>query len=272
LLNDSLVRGVRAYDGLDLSASRSAAMSSYKSTTYNERLFSSGGIRSRFHLRRYHWLVARVRELGISAADVLDLGCYDAKTIDFLELSGVSIKHYSGFDANWEGGVEAAFDRWRDRPEVQIRQCVRPEEMILAPGELFDVAICMETLEHVPPSLVEPYLRKISDVLRGYLFVTVPIERGAGFLIKHSVKKLLGIENQEFSLREFVNSTLGRLHRVDRDDHKGFDDRLLVTQIAKYFDILDVGGIWGFGPLTFNFFVGIVAKSRRQGAAPSSRT
>jgi 2-polyprenyl-3-methyl-5-hydroxy-6-metoxy-1,4-benzoquinol methylase len=128
--------------------------------------------------------------------------------------------------------------------------------MILAPGEFFDLAICMETLEHVPPSLVEPYLRKISEVLRGYLFVTAPVERGSGFLVKHSIKKLLGIPDLEFSLREFVNSTLGHLDRFPRDDHKGFDDRLLVTQINKYFDILDMGGIWGFRPLTLNFFVG----------------
>ena len=72
--------------------------------------------------------------------------------------------------------------------------------------EAYDVGICMETLEHIPPDLVEPYSKRLSQVIEGYLFITVPIERGLVFLLKHGAKKVLGMKDDRFDKGEFINS------------------------------------------------------------------
>src|SRR5262252_7830146 len=137
---------------------------------YNERLFS-GGWRSRIHLSRFHWLATQTRLLGKPPMRVLELGCYDGKTIDFLDTPPAK---YLGLDANWEGGLDKACARWKSTTEFEFRFCKRPEDM---PKDQvpFDIGICMETLEHVPPDLVDPYLFELSRVIRGHLFITVPI-------------------------------------------------------------------------------------------------
>lgn len=65
-----------------------------------------------------------------------------------------------------------------------------PEDMELN-GEEFDISICMETLEHIPPDLVGGYLKELSKATKNYIFISVPNEIGVVFLFKHLVKKWL---------------------------------------------------------------------------------
>src|SRR5215212_12151959 len=139
---------------------------------YNKRLFS-GNWRSRIHLSRFYWLAAQMRRLGFNRASIIELGCYDGKTIEFLDFAPET---YLGLDANWEGGLESGKAKWKDFPNVELRLCRKPEE-IPAPRKLYDAGVCMETLEHVPPHMVEPYLRRLSEAIDGYLFITIPVER-----------------------------------------------------------------------------------------------
>jgi Methyltransferase domain len=225
---------------------------------YNERLFS-GGWRSRLHLSRFYWLRAQMRRFNLRQVKAIELGCFDGKTIEFLDSMP---ERYLGLDANWEGGIDAGREMWKGFPNIELRVCGKPEDIPLAEGT-FDVGICMETLEHVPPEFVEPYLFELSRAIDGYLFITVPIERGLVFFIKHSLKKTLRMKHESFQSSEFFNCVLGRMSKVPRHEHKGFDDRALVSQVKKYFDVISVTGVFPRFPiLALNLTIGIVARTR----------
>ena len=229
---------------------------------YNERLFS-GGIRSRLHFARFRWLSEVTRRRNIPTDSVLELGCFDGKLIGFLN---VRPKRYVGFDANWEGGLDLAKERWAVAPNYTFLQASTPEEMRLDGRDTFDIAVAMETMEHVPPAMVDGYLRKISQHLKGYLFITVPNEKGLLFLAKWLTKRLFSRDAEQYSFPDLMNATLGRMNLVTRREHKGFDYESLVKEVGKHFDVVDVSGHpFGFLPCSLCFGIGILAKSRLQG-------
>jgi len=233
-------------------------MTSAVRADYNHRLFS-GNWRSRIHLSRFYWLAAQIRRLRLNRVAIIELGCYDGKTVEFLDCAPEA---YLGLDANWEGGLDSGKIKWKDFANIELRHCRKPED-IPDSHKPYDIGICMETLEHVPPDLVDPYLFKLSQVIEGYLFITVPIERGLVFLLKHGLKKILGMKGDTFSKMEFINSVIGRLGKVKRREHKGFDDRALVKQVEKYFNIVGVSGVFPGLPIrSLNLTIGIIAKSK----------
>lgn len=227
---------------------------------YNERLFA-GGIRSMFHLARFKWFISEIKKRNCVADSVLELGCFDGKLIDFLPRRPST---YIGFDANWEGGLDKARVKWAGAPNFGFHQASSPDEMRLDNNSVFDIAVAMETLEHVPPEMVEGYLRKIAQHLEGYLFVSVPNEKGIVFLTKWLAKKLLTDDAEHYTFAELTNATLGRMGLVARREHKGFDYESLVKNIDKHFDVIDISGM-PFGVLHHSlcFGIGIIAKSRR---------
>ena len=227
--------------------------------SYNERLFS-GSLRGRFHLARFKWVSSEVGKLRTPARSFLELGCFDGKLIEFLPTVPV---RYAGFDANWEGGLDMAVKKWKMRKNYTFQEARTPEDMALTGKDRFDVAVAMETLEHVPPELVDGYLEKISQHLDGYFFITVPNEKGLVFLVKWTLKKLLSKDAHAYSLSEVVNATLGRMHRVKRNEHKGFDYAALTRQIGKHFDVVSVSGHpLALLPCWACFSIGIVAKAK----------
>jgi len=228
---------------------------------YNQRLFS-GGLRGRLHLARFHWLAGELARRGLPAATVLELGCFDGKLIDFFPIKPA---RYVGFDANWEGGLDLAREKWAQTPAYTFFKSTTPEEMALDDDDVFDIGVVMETLEHIPPQLVDGYLEKMARHLDGYFFATVPNEKGIVFLSKWLVKKLLSRDAAPYSFAELINATLGRMTHVSRREHKGFDYDALIVEIKKHFDVIEVAGIpAGFLPPFFSFGVGILAKSRRR--------
>ena len=229
---------------------------------YNERLFS-GGIRQRLHIARFDWLRRELIELGCSYSSVIELGCFDGKLIALLPVKPM---RYAGFDANWEGGLDAAVKRWRAYPEYSFQKVLRASDMSLRNGEVFDIAVVMETFEHIPPELVGDYLAMLSRHLKGYLFVTVPNEKGVVFLAKWLVKKMFGKDSDRYTMTEAINATFGRMHLVSRNEHKGFDYRRLIEQIDNYFDVVKISGHpLSFLPTSFCFGVGILARTKHAG-------
>lgn len=227
-------------------------------TAYNERIFSKG-IRQKLHMARFEWLAESLLRLKCEYRTALELGCYDGKAIDYLPQRPT---RYLGLDANWEGGLDIAQDKWANQSNYVFRRCTSPEEMGIE-GEQYDISICMETLEHVLPHMVAPYLERLARATKQYLFVTVPNEIGIVFLLKHITKRLLGGDTGSYTLSELVHETLGNTDKVERWDHKGFNYKNLIVQISDYFEIVEVSGHpLTFAPADLNFGIGIIGKSR----------
>lgn len=233
--------------------------------SYNERLFGTG-VRGTVHLSRFRALTRVLRKLRVAPARVVELGCYDGKTIRFLPSPPA---RYVGLDANWEHGLEIGRSAWREHPEYSFLECTSPDH--IPNDERFDLAVCMETLEHVPPSLVDPFLAKLAAITHGWAFITVPNEKGPVFAVKFLLKKLLIGDAPNYSAREFWSALAGRMDAVQRDEHKGFDYDEIVRAVARHFDVVRVQPY----PLSWlhralGFGVVIVARSRVAARAAST--
>lgn len=237
-----------------------AQAATYKAATYNQRLFS-GGMRGKLHNVRFTWLMGELRRLECPYDSVLELGCYDGKLIEYFPKPP---SHYYGYDANWEDGLDLARERWGHMPQYKFYQCTRPSELELPSGAAADIAVVMETMEHIPPELVDGFLRKLAAITPRYLFITVPNEKGLVFAAKRTAKRLFGWRGaSQYTWTEVFNATFGRVHLVPRDEHKGFDYDALVRQVGQYFDIVRVSGMpFGSVPRWLGFGVGIVAKPK----------
>jgi 2-polyprenyl-3-methyl-5-hydroxy-6-metoxy-1,4-benzoquinol methylase len=224
---------------------------------YNERLFDNG-IRRKLHLARFNWLSKSILRLNCQYQSVLELGCFDGKVIDYLPSEPT---RYLGLDANWEGGLDMAKNKWKNKNNYTFRQCSTPENMEIG-VEQYDISICMETLEHVPPQMVAPYLAEIAKVTKEYIFITVPNEIGVVLFFKHIVKRLFG-DIDSYTASEFINGVLGNTDKVKRREHKGFNYNNLVAEVSDYFELIEVSGHpFGFAPASLNFGIGIIGKSK----------
>jgi hypothetical protein len=226
--------------------------------SYNERLFG-GGFRKWLHEARFHWLQHKCRSLHVNTASVLEIGCFDARSIRYLPTKPT---RYFGFDANWEGGLDLARKTWRNEKQYYFVTTKTSEEVKISGGKV-SLALSLETIEHIPPEFVNGYLQRVAKLLDGVFIVTVPNEKGIIFLGKYLVKKLVVGGASEYSAEEVVNATLGRMDRVERNDHKGFDWEQLLGQLREYFDVKEVEGVqFPWLPLRFNAQIGFVMTTR----------
>jgi hypothetical protein len=100
-------------------------------------------------------------------------------------------------------------------------------------------------------------------LLNGVFIVTVPNEKGLLFLTKYLIKKLVVGGADEYTYAELLNATLGRMERVARVEHKGFDWEKLLAELKIYFDVEKVQGIqFPWAPLCCNAQIGFVLRSR----------
>jgi 2-polyprenyl-3-methyl-5-hydroxy-6-metoxy-1,4-benzoquinol methylase len=130
----------------------------------------------------------------------------------------------------------------------------------------YDIGISLETMEHVPPDMVDDYLRILAGAVKGTAFFTVPNEIGIPFAGKMTAKKLIYRDSKDeaYSFGEFWNEVFGNTTKVHRNEHKGFDYRQFARQVEKYFVIKKITGIpntWLMPSLSFT--VGIVAVPKR---------
>jgi hypothetical protein len=227
---------------------------------YNERLFGGGGVRAWFHLARFQWLRWATGRFAPQLGSVVELGCFDARSIEFLPRAP---RRYVGLDADWEQGLVQARRRWACCTGFSFHRCETPGEMRQATGDkAFDVGLCLETLEHVPPHLVAPFIEALSRASREYVFITVPNEMGPVFLVKHAIKRVGG-DYPVCSFKEVVGATVGKTEWVQRCDHKGFDYRGVLSGVRASCHVVYVSGYpFRWLPPALNFGIGIVAIPR----------
>ncbi len=222
---------------------------------YNDSLFHGNRARRFLHERRFWWLIDRLRRLHISRADIIEIGCYDAKTISYLERGGIAVNRYVGYEADAD-----IFDRaqpnWAARPEITLVKSTSPSD--IDPSAAFNVGICMETLEHLPDDLVDGYLDALARVVRGPVFFTIPVERGAMLVAKQLGYRIFGMYGDRLCWRDLLNGALSRTDRIPRHEHRGFDDRRMIERIARHFNLMESGGLFVPYFTTLNFTIGVV--------------
>ncbi len=224
---------------------------------YNHSHFT--GLRRYYHYSRFYWLSRTLKRLSVCTGTVLELGCMDGKTLEFLPFVPQA---YYGFDAE-PAAVSRLNARSRKRFPIAGFQCTNGAELLAQmPVRQVDVCISMETLEHVSETELDSYLVSLKQVTRNVLIITVPNERGAPFLVKHGLKQLLRYPDFPMTAAEFLYSTVGKLHRVRRLEHRGFDYVKLVHKVRQFFPHVSVEGVGGL-PLALAFTIGVVAQSHR---------
>lgn len=228
------------------------------SETYNERLFKSG-IRKWLHTSRFRFVSNTVKKLEMKSLRVVELGCFDGRSLDFLPTS--AIEKYQGFDADWEGGLTEARERnWPSN--VEFSQCTTASDF--EPCSDFNLFLSLETIEHIDDNeILEQYLRKVEELVArdGVLLITVPNEIGPVFLIKYMVKRILHGEGYRYTKKELFWQTLGVTSRVVRNEHKGFSYRELHSLLSEYFHVESSQGLpFKSLPKLLNFSVSFVCK------------
>jgi 2-polyprenyl-3-methyl-5-hydroxy-6-metoxy-1,4-benzoquinol methylase len=230
---------------------------------YNERLFNGKTIRSKLHFARYVWLRKKLKQYNCPFDTILELGCFDGKTIEFLEKPP---RQYDGYDANWEGGLELGRKKWPQHPDYHFNLCTSISEF--QPREnYFDISVCQETLEHLPVADLDKYIERLAKATKSNCFITVPNEKGIVFLAKYITKVITQrkIDREEFTFAEIFYSTMGNLKKVKRNEggHKAFDYSSLQKSLQEHFEIVETNGIpFGALPLFLNFTVGFVCKKK----------
>lgn len=226
--------------------------------TYNDRLFKGSFIRSYFHFARFNWVKQTIKRYKLIYSCVIELGCFDGKLLEFLPKFP---KYYHGYDANWEGGLEAAINSWKENKNINFSYANDPNYI---DNNNYDLGVSIETFEHIPPDLVCPYLMKLSENINGYILITVPNEKGPFFLLKKIIKPADKLSNIKYSIKDIFNIFLGRTNYVERDNHKGFDYDHLIYDVKKFFDIIEISPYprFPFLPRFLGFGVGILAKTK----------
>lgn len=231
-----------------------------KVQSYNERLFKGSYIRSYFHLARFNWVKSTIKKYGLNCSRVIELGCFDGKLLDFLPIRP---KKYQGYDANWEGGLEFAQNKWKNNKNINFDFASDPN-YITKNKEYYNLGVSVETFEHIPPELVCPYLKKLSENIQGFILITVPNEKGPFFLLKKLIKPKDKLAKTKYSILEIVNIFFGRTNCVERDNHKGFDYDHLIYDVRKFYEIIEISPYpkIRFLPNFMGFGVGILAKTK----------
>lgn len=228
---------------------------------YNARLFKGRGLRSFFHEGRFKWLFTEMKNLNLEKGTVLELGCFDGKTINYMPFTPIK---YVGYDANWEGGLDIAEKLWNNNPEYEFRFCDSPS-LLNPTNETFDYSLSMETLEHLPLALTEGFIQKLAASTKSYAFFSIPNEQGIILFLKYLTKKTFLTAYETYNLKELWLASTGRPEKVKRNEglHKGFSYKQQIKDLQKYFDIVSVKGVpFKHLPLFLNFTIGIVVKKK----------
>jgi 2-polyprenyl-3-methyl-5-hydroxy-6-metoxy-1,4-benzoquinol methylase len=200
---------------------------------YNERLFNTSRLRYFYHDARFRWAAKRLTH-DYKTCSLFELGCFDGR---FLTTVKEHVDRYFGMDADWEGGLSQAKARYNLENRYTFKQSVNPADLSVLKDNSYDCAVSLETLEHIDPELLPAYISEIARIVRGHFYVSVPNEKGLMLLIKHLAKVITGVPTDEYTISEFWSAVLGKMDKVGRLEHKGFDHDALRKLLSEHFII-----------------------------------
>jgi len=152
---------------------------------------------------------------------------------------------YYGFDAGWEGCVHKAREKFHNKRQFSFTISSSPSDLKILNRESATLVLALETLEHIPPEILDEYLRKLYEIMmpNAYFIITVPNEKGLIFFFKYVIKSLIYGDAYAMTLKEFCAAIFGKTVLIERGTHKGFDWESLVDQLERYYNIVKVEGI-----------------------------
>jgi len=228
--------------------------------SHNQFSFSRG-IRGRIHRMRFDWLKKQIAEPADSYT-LFELGCFDCRSLSVLPKP----RSYVGADAGWEGGINDAQMSYVNSSWVELVMTHSAHDLVAYEGRKFDYTVAMKTLELIPDAVLKGYIEFLARVTKKRLLITVPVEVGPMFLVKHMIKRLfshLHSGTTKYSWKELYWATCGQAHNIERYEHKGFDYRNLIAQLSQHFDIVVVEGLPLVGAPYYSLQVGIVAEPKK---------
>jgi hypothetical protein len=219
------------------------------------------GLRGLLYRMRFDWLKKHVNEPADSYT-LFELGCFDCRSLSVLPKP----RAYVGADAGWDGGINDAQMSYVKTPWVELVVAHSAHDLAAFEGRKFDYSIATKTLEYIPDGVLKGYVEFLARATKKRLLVTVPVEVGPMFLLKHITKRLLShlhSDTTKYTWSELYHAACGNVQHVERFEHKGFDYRNLITLLSQHFDIVAVEGLPFTGNPYYSLQVGIIAEPKK---------
>lgn len=201
------------------------------------------------HRQRFSFVAEVVARLG--ARSVLDYGAGDGHLLARL-LAAPAGQHIAAVALEPEGWFRDRIHEQLDAHGVGGRVAVVASLDELDPDARPDLITCTGVLEHLSARERSRFYAFADERLApgGHLLIDVPVEHGASLLVKNLGRRLLKRDPPEYTARETLRAALGRTTfdpvRFDPDrgneyihSHKGFDHRLLRTELETRFRVLE---------------------------------
>ncbi|CEF54773.1 class I SAM-dependent methyltransferase [Acetobacter ghanensis] len=233
--------------------------------TRYEKIQNFNPLVSRLHGTRYKHLIALFNDLSLKNPSrplkVVDIGCAHAKAFDVLQ-SRFNID-YVGIDLD-EELVRTAKARYSKYSNFRIIH----DSVTNHYNELqnVDVIIALESLEHIPESIVVRLIEHIARAKPAAFMCSVPNEVGPIVFLKNIGSLLTGyMRHKEYKWRETLHAGLFNLDKVETHGigHKGFDWRWLAQTIRHNMPITETHtNPFDWLPKTLSFSVIFICRQK----------
>lgn len=236
---------------------RTPAKSSYeKAQEFNSLISWIHSIRYENIVSFFHQLTSEIPDRPIR---VMEIGCAHAKLYQVLrEQFNID---YVGIDVE-PSFTALAHERHGHHPNFRVITGSAADPTVTNPVDRPDVIVALETLEHIPESIVVRIVENVARQRPTYFVCSVPVEVGPIVWAKNIGSMLMGyVRHKDYHWRETFWAGLYQLDKLPPHGtrHKGFDWRWLAQTIRHNMQIVETRtfpfGLLPAGLSTSVFFV-----------------